>query len=296
MYKKNGMLTSILCLLVFVMPEILPAQFQLKPPYVVPDNVTVVKNIIFGTGGGRDLHLDLFLPNNEKPLRPGIVFIHGGGWKKGDKTKFQRQAAHLASKGFIGACIEYRLSGEAKFPAAVQDCKCAVRWMRANAKKYRIDPDRIAVMGGSAGGHLAAQVGTTDESFRTLEGNGGHAQYSSRVQAVVSYYGKFDVRGIDRPDFFGQSYKAIPDLYALGSPIVHVTADDPPMLLCHGTADETVPYAQSVRLHAALRTIGVHAVLKTAEGAGHGCYNRPPWYTVGLQQMEEFLTMLFFGR
>jgi acetyl esterase/lipase len=263
---------------------------QNNPPFVVPDNVTHIENIVYGTGGGRDLHLDLYLPDNDKPLRPGIVFVHGGGWRSGDKNRFSRQAAHMASKGFVGACIEYRLSGEAKFPAAVQDCKCAVRWMRANAQKYRIDPRRIAAMGGSAGGHLVSMLGTTDERMPELEGTGGHAQYSSRIQAVVSFYGVADVRGLGLDHFFGQPYKDIPKVYELGSPLLHVTPGDAPTLLCHGTNDKTVPFEQSVLYQEALQKASVRVELKPADGGGHGCYNRMPWYAVGLEQMEIFLT------
>ena len=126
----------------------------------IPPNVTVQRDVVYGKGGGRDLHLDLFVPKDKSAVRPGIVFIHGGGWSGGSRGQFQRQAAYLAGKGYVGACIEYRLSSEAKYPAAVEDCKCAVRWMRANAKRLHIDPKRIAVCGGSAGGHLASLLGS----------------------------------------------------------------------------------------------------------------------------------------
>src|SRR5262245_30064586 len=121
------------------------AQRAQDPPFVLPDNVELKRDAVYGKGGGRELKLNLFLPRAGTGTRPAVVFIHGGGWSGGNRSQFYRQAAYLASKrGYLGACIEYRLSGEAKFPAAVEDAKCAVRWLRDNAKTYRVDPDRIA--------------------------------------------------------------------------------------------------------------------------------------------------------
>jgi len=273
---------------------------QQDPPFLLPDNVLEQRDIVYGTGGGRDLHLILYRPKSMGTKRPGIVFVHGGGWRSGDPNHFRRQAAYFAGKGYVCACIEYRLSGEAQFPAAIEDVKCAVRWMRANAGKYHIDTSRIAASGGSAGGHLAALLGTSDTP--RFEGTGGHDDFSSRVQAVVSFNGVADMRRMPPPQqsatglvgiFLGGTPAEIPDVYATASPIVHVSADDPPFLFLHGSADTTVPYQQSVDMMQALREVGVRAEIYTADGATHGFFNRPPWYQPTLERMERFLTDVF---
>ena len=156
--------------------------------------VEVVKDIEYGLGGDVPLLLDIYIP--EKPIAnpmPAVIFTHGGGWRGGDKYPSRVRA--LASHGFFGVSINYRLSGIAPFPAAVEDCKCAVRWLRAKAEKYGVDPDRIGVWGSSAGGHLAMMVGCADETAG-LEGNGGWEGFSSRVRAVCSYFGPSDLTSL----------------------------------------------------------------------------------------------------
>ena len=161
-------------------------QRRQDPPFQQPDTVQVKRDIVYGKGGGRDLKLDLFLPKQGEEPRPGIVFVHGGGWQGGSRAAFQRQAAYLAGKGYVGACIEYRLSGEATFPAAIEDCKCAVRWLRANAGTYKVDPERIAACGGSAGGHLVCRVMTSTSPLPEA--------VRRRVAHVLSISGVHDLR------------------------------------------------------------------------------------------------------
>ncbi len=132
-----------------------------NPRFTLPDNVDMRLDVVYGHGGERDLHADLFLPNDTEEPVPAIVYIHGGGWRNGTKAGHDRLAALLAGRGIAGICIEYRLSGEAIFPAAVHDCKCAVRWVRANARELNIDPAKIAAAGGSAGGHLTGMLAAT---------------------------------------------------------------------------------------------------------------------------------------
>ena len=273
-----------------------PPKFSEDPSFALPKAVIWHRELVYGQGGNRDLKLDLFLPDDDVDLRPGIVFIHGGGWRGGSRNQFRRQAAYLASRGFVGACIEYRLSGEAMFPAAVEDVKCAVRWMRANAKNYRVDTDLIAAVGGSAGAHLAAILGTTDASI-DLEGDGGYTEYSSKVNAVVAFNGVFDMiamtdgknAGEIVSSFLGGSPSEIPETYALASPITHIYATSAPCLLLHGTGNTTVPFQQSIDFKKKLESVSVHAELYQADEAEHGFFNCPPFFQPTLNRMEAFL-------
>lgn len=225
------------------------------PPIIPTTAVEVTKDIEYGKGGDIPLLLDVYIP--ETPIAsptPAIVFIHGGGWRGGDKYPGGKIRT-LAKHGFVGVSINYRLSGVAPFPAAVEDCKCAVRWLRANAEKYNVDPDRIGVWGSSAGGHLAMIVGCADEAAG-LEGNGGWAEYSSRVQAVCSYWGPSDFSSLPESrvssgsnsaeiQFLDGTIEEIPDTYVLASAVTYVTPDDPPLLLVYGELDSVVPFSQS---------------------------------------------------
>lgn len=276
-----------------------PAQRTEDPPFRLPEGVEVKADLVYATGNGRPLHLDLFLPGKGDGPFPGVVYIHGGGWRSGSKIQFRRQAAYMATKGFAGACIEYRLSAEAKYPAAAEDAKAAVRWMRANSLKYKIDADRIGAAGGSAGGHLAAMLGTT-RGMAKLEGNGGNGGFSSQVQAVAAFNPVLDFlkrmkdsRGAAPAaiaSFLGATYMENPRLWAEASPITHAGKDSAPFLFLHGTADKTVPYEQSVEMMKKLQAAGVHAEIFTAEGANHGFFNHPPWFEPTLKRMEEFFT------
>lgn len=254
---------------------------------------------VYGTGGGRELKLDLFLPTDTDGPRPAVVFVHGGGWRNGGPGQFHGQSMHLAGAGYVCASIEYRLSGEAQFPAALEDAKCAVRWVRAHAEELEVDPDRIAVSGGSAGGHLAAMIATTGPG--TFEGEGGNPDESSRANLAVCFNPVVDLTamGEARPDhpmlvaFLGKTYEEAPDLYAEASPITHVDEEDPPMLLLHGTEDSTVPYEQAEAFVQKLRDAGVEAELFTADGASHAFFNKEPWFTPTVKAMEEFLDKQF---
>jgi acetyl esterase/lipase len=278
--------------------------FQEAPTFKLPSNVKVEPHLVYARYGTRELHLDLYHPAKGNGSFPGVVFIHGGGWIGGPPTQFRRQAAYLASKGFVGATIEYRLSGEAPYPAAVYDCKAAVRWMRANGGRYRINPEQIAVAGGSAGGHLAALLGTTN-GIKALEGNGGNAGFSSRVQAVVAFNGIYDFVSLTEKSpnqhlvenvvtkFLGGTLHEVSEVYVEASPVAHVSSSDPPFLLLHGTADTTAPYAQALEMQKALARSGVRVDLYSAKGANHGFFNSPPYYQPTLERMEKFLRSVF---
>jgi acetyl esterase/lipase len=297
-------LSITLCSLTILLTRSLLSQVTTDPPFQLPDNVVLKTDVVYGKGGDRDLKSDLFLPKKTSASRPAIVFIHGGGWSGGNRRAFYRQAAHFASaKGYLGMCIEYRLSGEAKFPAAVEDSKCAVRWLRANAADYQIDPNRIAACGGSAGGHLAAMLGVTDKSAN-LEGKGGHASFSSRVNLVIDFNGPSDLAPLVANErattpvvqFLGATPEQNRELYRQASPITYVDKKAPPFLFLHGTADATVPIEQSRILLKKLRDAGVEAEIYEADGAGHGFFNRPPFYEPTLKRMQEFLDRHFGSR
>ncbi len=271
------------------------------PAFELPESVELKADLVYAAYGSRQLRLDLFLPKSGTGPFPAVVYIHGGGWSGGNKGAFRRQAAHMATKGFAGACIEYRLSGEAKFPAALYDSKAAVRWMRANAKQYRVNPDRIGAAGGSAGGHLVAMLGTTAH-IRELEGDGGNAGISSRVQAVAAFNPAVDLVSFGKKAsdnasnsvfaFLGATFADKPDLWAQATPLTHVRKDSAAHLFLHGTSDALVPYQQSVDMMEKLKKAGVPAEIFTADGASHGFFNRPPWFEPTLHRMEEFFTRL----
>ncbi|MCA9139724.1 MAG: alpha/beta hydrolase fold domain-containing protein [Planctomycetales bacterium] len=250
-----------------------------------PPDVNVVKDVVFGTGGGRDLKMHIVTPKEAPPApAPVYVWIHGGGWQSGNKEGGVRQVAEMVRNGFIGATIEYRLTGEAPFPAQIEDCKCAIRYLRAHAEKYGIDPDRIAVGGSSAGGHLVALMGTSG-GVKELEGTGGWADQSSSVQAVIDLYGPTDFQQfVTTKGYEGHNRDGSPESKLLGggevtanpsgirrvNPITYVDKDDPPFLIIHGSNDPTVPPNQSESLYKALQSAGVESTLHVIDGARHG--------------------------
>jgi acetyl esterase/lipase len=260
------------------------------PSPASPAGITVLRDVEIGTGGGRPLHAEIAYPEKlpAQPM-PAVIWIHGGGWSGGSHV--QNNAEWLARYGYFTASIEYRLSGEAQWPAQIEDCKLGVRWLRANAAKYHVDPDRIAVWGASAGGHLVACLGTMG-GLAQFEGGGGYPGVSSRVQAVVDFCGPVDFTqgsaGIQKlsakpPDYespglhalFGGSFQDKKDLWKQGSPICHVSAGDPPFLVVHGDQDEIVPYAQAGEMVAALKKASVPVEFITVKGGGHSMKAAP---------------------
>ncbi len=245
----------------------------IEKPKSIPDEIQEFRNVEYSKVNGKSLKLNLYVPKNLKGPVPCLVFIHGGAWKKGKKEDYLFYNLHFAKKGYVTASISYRLSGEAKFPAAVQDVNCAIRWIRANAKEYSINPEQIGAVGGSAGGHLAMLAGFSDDPV--LEGKEGNLDQSSKFQAIVNFYGPSDltsedVRGRGEPiSFFGKTIDEAPDMYALGSPIKHLTKDAPPILTFHGTIDKIVNVNQSDKLHKRLDELGVVNYYDRLEGWPH---------------------------
>ena len=254
----------------------------------LPAGIKMEKDIAYIEGGDEAQKLDLYLPEttSEKPL-PLIVHIHGGGWRAGNK--FPCPVTPLVLKGYAVASIEYRFSQKAIFPAQIQDCQAAIRWLRAHAKQYNLDTDHLGAVGGSAGGHLSALVGTSGGK-KAFPAIGGHLDQSDRVQAVIDIYGPADFTTVVQQAAEDKNVKNIfafntpSDPYSslIGSklddkpkadavsPVHYVSKDNPPFLILHGTHDTLVPYAQSVQLEAALKAQNIPVWLQTLPGAGHG--------------------------
>ena len=240
--------------------------------------VVVETGIPYATGGGVDLLLDLARPADGVGPFPAIVFVHGGGWTAGRRQDFEQAIAGAAAHGYVAVTVTYRLAPAARFPAQLEDCKAAVRWLRANAARLHVDPDHIGAVGTSAGGHLVALLGTTGTDH-AYDGTGGNAGRSSAVQAVVDFFGPADLTATDFdpkvvqaclvPLVGGATADEV-DLCRAASPVTHVAAGDPPFLILHGDADPTVPVSQSRLMLAKLTAAGVPARLVVYPGDGHG--------------------------
>jgi acetyl esterase/lipase len=252
----------------------------------LPVGTVVHRDIAYVSAGHPRQRLDLYLPPGEVP-RPLVVHIHGGAFRAGDKAA--TPPVEYVAEGYALASINYRLSQHAVFPAQIQDCKAAVRWLRAHAAEYGLDPDRVAVGGASAGGHLAAMVGTTGHTREFDVGE--HLDVSSRVQAVVDFFGPTDFLQMDahrlpegmvhdtadspESQLVGGPIQENPDRVARANPITWVTPETPPFLIVHGDRDPLVPHHQSELLAAALEKAGVPVTLYTVDGGGHGGFQDP---------------------
>ncbi len=265
-----------------------------EPP--VPETVEVKKGIEYGKGGEIPLKLDLYSPKDLETPVPCLVFIHGGGWKSGKREDYHLYCVKFAKMGYVVATISYRLRDVAPYPAAVKDAKCAVRWVRANAKELNIDPNRIAAIGGSAGGYLAMMIGYSSD-VKQFEGEGGNPEVSSRVQAVVNLYGPVDLtteyarnHGLIT-GFLKKSYEEDQDIYKQASPLTHLTKDDPPTLILHGTIDDLVPISQADKLAAGLKKQNIPVQYERLKGWPHGMDLAQVVNDYCVLQMHKFLKL-----
>ncbi len=266
----------------------------------LPHGMTVDRDIVYCSPPERELRLDIYRP--DAPSGPAMVFVHGGGWKGGDKAQFSRQAAWLAAaRGITSACIEYRFSHEAIFPACLQDAKCSVRYLRSRADELGVDPARIGIAGGSAGGHIAAMVATT-AGVAEYEGDGSYNEFASDVSLCVPHNGALDLVEQAKqwcdPEhpvsmLLGCSVNDNPGLYGEASPQLRADASTPPFLIMHGGTDETVPCSQSQLMNEKLTSLGVHSELEIYPGVAHGWFNHPPHFATVLDRMERFLVEQF---
>jgi acetyl esterase/lipase len=268
-----------------------PLLAQTKPTTVsvqrrsLPPGATVAIDVKYADVSPAE-KLDIYLPPNPTGSLPVVVCVHGGGWLAGDKQ--YTPAAVFLAHGYAVASINYRFSSERVYPAQIHDCKAALRWLRAHAQQYHLDPHRFGVWGDSAGGHLVALLGTTGD-VKEVEGDvGGNLDQSSRVQCVVDWFGPTDMSVFweqadrvenvfkSKPDespitkLFGAPVAERKDLVRLANPVAFVSKDDPPFLILHGDKDTLVPLAQSEMLADALNAAGVEVHLEVLRGAGHG--------------------------
>lgn len=253
----------------------------LEPGRCIPEGIEIISGLETGRGGDRILHAQIARPKVlPKDPMPAVVWIHGGGWAAGT-YEIDLLALHLAAQGYLVAGIQYRFSDEAKWPAQIEDCKLGVRWLRANAKKYHVNPARIGCWGTSAGGHLAACLGTMGDQSQ-FEGQGGYEGASSHVQAVADCFGPVDFgrgrAGAEEPDargsdsltaLFGGPFQEKSELWKQGDPMSYVSSKAPPFLVIHGNKDRMVPYNQSREFVAVLKKAGVLVEFITVEDGDH---------------------------
>jgi acetyl esterase/lipase len=260
-----------------------------------PPNPPIQKehlDISYATGSNAQ-KLDIFLPDTIKSKNPVLVWIHGGGWKGGDKSEFRNsnRLTELKKRGYAVVVINYRLSGEAKFPAQIYDVKAAIRWIKANAATYNFNADKVGVWGSSAGGHLSALAGTSGNVAALEDLTQGNSSLSSTVQAVIDWYGPTDFLKMDslallqgcassahnaatspESELIGFQITTRPDLVAKANPITYISNDDPPFFIEHGLTDCTVAYGQSQLLYDQLvPVLGAQKVkIKLLAATGHG--------------------------
>jgi acetyl esterase/lipase len=214
--------------------------------------------------------LDIYHTKDIKKDAPLIIFIHGGAWKKGNKQDYLVYLASYAQKGYVTATIQYRLTDVAKYPAQLHDVEDAVRWLKFNADKYHIDASKVALVGGSAGGHLA-MMNAYSNTPNDVDANG----ISASVKAIVNFYGPSnltDETAINASSvqyLIGKSYEEAPEMYKKASPLFLISKNVPPTLTFQGTLDELVPYEQSDILHATLQKAGAVSYYHKLKGWPH---------------------------
>lgn len=243
-------------------------------PIELEQDVWVLNDIEYAVIDGHSLTLDAYLPA-DREVHPAAVLIHGGGWRGGDKGSFRGQALRLARDGVAAFSLNYRLSGVAPYPAAVEDCVRAIRWIREHAAEYSVDPERLGAQGGSAGAHLSLMMALMEPDEDELDAGG--QPLKNRLVCVVSKCGPTDFTADDTMHrepaavaFLGGPREERAEVYEQASPVTHLSPDDPPVLMVHGTEDRTVPYSQATILQQRCEQAGVPVELITIEGGGHG--------------------------
>ncbi|MBI2421272.1 MAG: alpha/beta hydrolase [Candidatus Hydrogenedentes bacterium] len=268
---------------------------MIKAPDTPPDSVAITKDLVYASPDGQDLKLDLFEPKDAKQARPLLLFIHGGGWKKGKKEDYIYYNLKFAELGYVTASMQYRLAPDHHFPKALQDVRCALAYLRTHAAEHHIDATKIAVLGGSAGGHLSLMAGyATDPA---LSCPGAAPEVSGPVQAVVNFYGVVDCtpeyarEAGEVTGFLGTTWAENPEIFKQASPIFHLAKGAPPTLTFHGTIDELVPIEQADQLHKKLDELGVPNYCDRVEGWPHTMDLAVPVNARCCYVIEKFLAM-----
>ena len=267
-------------------------------PRSVRNGLNEKLNVTYARYGDRELQMDVYRPRNSWGKLPAVVCIHGGGWWKGNRFSHAGLAQALAARGFVAATISYRLSGEAPFPAAIHDCKAAVRYLRAQADEFGIDVEHIGAIGLSAGGHLTALLGTSGGASE-VEGDGGHADVSSSIQAAVPMgaqtdlmsertrdISKIEERGKIWRQFLGGSLESMPDNYRLASPLAHLDDSDPPMLFITGQTDDPSTHADKFRNR--MTELNIRQNLLVIDEAPHAFLGRQKWFDQAVNAAADF--------
>lgn len=269
-----------------------------RPSTDVPEGVSLETNVVYGQAGDRKLLMDVATPQGavDGP-RSCVVVVHGGGWLNGDKAKFRALTLALAERGYVSAAVGYRLGYEAKFPAGIQDCNAAVRFLRANADRFGIHTDRIGAVGGSAGGHLVGLMASGWKN-RKLQGESGHADQSSRLQAAIVMAGPLQMltgsvaERSRKPDsgsnsnvWLGATVDENPELYGLADAYAQIDADTPPILFMCGEHDHP---ERNQPARKKLEKAGIESSINVYQGGKHGCWNQQPWFAEMVADMDAF--------
>lgn len=272
----------------------------------LPEGVRLFENTVYASYDERKMHMDIFCPEDRTELLPAVLIIHGGGWRSGDRRMEWPTAQYLASHGYVTATVEYRLSGEALYPAGVYDLKAAIRYLRANAEKYKIDKNRIAVSGCSAGGQLAAFLGTTGD-LEKFEGQSGNPEYSTSVQAVIDVDGTMDFTNPAESNkdsdpakpsgsklWFGCSYAENPFPWIEASPINYINSKTPPFCFINSS----LPKYHAGRDYAIekFKSYNNYSEVHTIEGTPHPFWLFHPWFDKAMEYMLGFLDKIFKGK
>lgn len=258
------------------------------------------KNVVIGSGGGRDIGGDIYQPSEGTGNGAGVLMIHGGGWRRGSKDMVAGQAEVLAQHGFTCLACEYRLNTEASWPAQIHDVKTAMRWFRAHAHSLGFEPDRIAVLGNSAGGHLALMLAGT-VGHGQFEGDGAHAGIDTSVAAVIAVYPAVSFYVGERtsgstPATSLLSDGATSEAAAEASPMTYVSADFPPTFFLHGNADKVVPVSASLNMYNALSRAGAKAEMHIYAEQPHTWVRWPHWVEPTMREAAVFLERYLIDR
>ena len=282
-------------------PMPLPTPSNEQPTPLLQGNPTLssLLDVTYCTVNGVELKMDVYFPLIQNGPVPAVVYVHGGGWSQGDKRSSvgNSEAFLLTDAGFVVFAVNYRLAPEYRFPAMIEDVKCAIRSIRAHSAEYNIDQNRIGAFGASAGGHLVSLLGTSD--INAGFDMGEYLEYSSRVQAVVDIFGPADLTLQNFSDEQIQNARQVftADQLMPASPVTYISPDDPPFLILHGDRDEVVPLEQSQVLYDALTSGGVSADFVIVQNAGHGFQSDAdvpiqPTY----QQISQLIVEFFEGQ